>query len=492
MAAEAAAKQILAQGQPSGPLSVADVAASTGLALRDAESGLKWLSAEYRGQLRVTEAGDLVHVFPAGFTKPWEAQDARRRAVQAAKRALSGVLHFVVRAWVMFVLVAYALVFLAIFVGLSFSAQYSGGDRRRDDDDERGGWQFGGLPFVLLNVLQDAFFWTFHPWSPFSVYGSAAYDDRGWGARSRRRSQGPKVPLYERVNRFFFGPPAPPEDPRENERRVVETIRAGKGRIGLGDVMRVTGLPREQADPMMARLMLDFDGDVVVSEEGGITYRFPELRKTAAEMSGATIPPPAAWTRVRQLPPVTGNSFDSNLAIALLNGFNLTMGLFAIQRGLTFENLANMFGRVPDARFDPSLPIVLGLVPVAFSIFLFALPLFRLAARPSRARHEAQERGRLAVLREVLDRVAARAPVTDERVKQAWSEAAGAPAKDAPIDRLLVGLGGAVAIDPDGQTRWRFADLETEATAVAAERAAAPDEEARLGEVVYATDAKSS
>ena len=56
------------------------------------------------------------------------------------------------------------------------------------------------------------------------------------------------------------------------------------------------------------------------------------------------------------------------------------------------------------------------------------------------------------------------------------------------VDRELVALGGDVAIEPSGATRWRFADLETEAQAVAAERQAASDEEARLGEVVYATD----
>src|SRR5580698_10223068 len=64
---------------PRAPLTVADAAARSGLALRDAEAGLTWLSSEYRGQLRVTADGDLVHLFPSGFTKPWEAADARRR-----------------------------------------------------------------------------------------------------------------------------------------------------------------------------------------------------------------------------------------------------------------------------------------------------------------------------------------------------------------------------------------------------------------------------
>ena len=59
-----AGQAILAHVDGRTPLTVADASAKTGLALRDAESGLTWLSSEYRGQLRVTSEGDLVHVFP--------------------------------------------------------------------------------------------------------------------------------------------------------------------------------------------------------------------------------------------------------------------------------------------------------------------------------------------------------------------------------------------------------------------------------------------
>ena len=45
-----------------------------------------------------------------------------------------------------------------------------------------------------------------------------------------------------------------------------------------------------------------------------------------------------------------------------------------------------------------------------------------------------------------------------------------------------------MAIEESGATHWRFADLETEAAAVEAEREAASDAEAKLGKVVFATD----
>ena len=57
---------------------------------------------------------------------------------------------------------------------------------------------------------------------------------------------------------------------------------------------------------MMARLMLDYDGDVAVSEDGGIFYRFAEMRKTASESSNEASPS-AAWEREpKPLPPADG------------------------------------------------------------------------------------------------------------------------------------------------------------------------------------------
>jgi hypothetical protein len=479
MAAAKAGAVIARSVDPRSPLTVADAAARTGLPLRDAESGLKWLSSEYRGRLRVTSEGDLVHLFPYGFAKPWEGADARREAVRAVGRGLAGAVRFVVRAWVAIVLVGYAAIFLALIIAMAFARQ--GNDSRRNDDGVPG----GELGYVFMRVLSDALFWTFHPWSPVSVYayqgqGGWGAEPRGYGARSRE----PKVPLYERVNRFFFGPTSPAPDPLETERRVVAAIRAGKGRIGLADVMRVTGLPREQADPLMSKLMLDYEGDVAVSQDGGIYYTFAALRKTAD--GGETVAdPPPAWSRAKPVPPLTGNDFGTNLVIAGFNAFNLFMGLWAIGNGMTLERVMHLFDRVPHAIHDTGTAIALGVVPLVFSTLLFFVPVVRAALRPLHVRAAAEERGRLAVLREVLERIRKKEPVTDKAVAQAYRVAAGTAPDPKRLDRELVALGGDVSLAGENPGRWRFADLETEAAAVEAERAAASEEEARLGKVVF-------
>jgi len=475
---------------PGKPLTIADAATQSGLALRDAERGLHALTSEYRGHLRVTEDGDLLFLFPYGFTKPWETRDAVAAALRAIGRGASGVARFLVRAWLTIAIFAYAAIFLGILIGLTLARQ--GSSSSRDD-----GFPGASLVYVVFRVLGDALFWTFHPFSPLAI----GYDDRWgardedrWGARDRgrfQRARRDETPFYEKVNRFVFGPPPEKEDPRAMERRILAEVRALKGRIGLADVMRTTGLPREEADPLMARLMLDYDGEVDVSEAGGITYRFEAIRKTATSTSEPR--PRPAWLEKKKLAPLTGNPAGSNVLIALLNGFNLLMGLFALDANLTIARLRYMLE--PVSRYEVRLPmpydgvpILLGVLPLVFSLLIFLLPAGRALLRRSRAIAIAKENGRLGLLQEILARIERRAPLTEAPLKKAWAESAGAEPDPKVLTRAIVDLGGDVEIEKDGEVRYRFVDLETEAAALEAERAAAADEEARVGKVIFGSD----
>lgn len=507
----AAAADVLRRkiADPTKPMTVADASVASGLPLRDAETGLTWLTSEYRGHLRVTEDGDLVHVFPNGFTKPWESREATWRVLSAIGRAAMGVGRFIVRAWLLIAMIAYALLFVAIIIGMTFAK----GDR--DDGVGASATLVGGL----VRAIADALFWTFHPWSPIYI-GYGGYADEGSRARmqrARRQERDPnEVPFYEKVNRFVFGPQTPPADPQAMRARILEEIRVQKGRIGLADVMRVTGLPRDQADPLMARLMLDHDGTVEVAEQGGIIYRFEAMRRTAEDAAGeggAAVSPAAyldarlgtgsaprarqraaAWDTPAKLPPLTGNSSGANIGIAMLNGFNLLASVWAIGKGLTLFNLHLMLtthvpkGAPPLVLPWDGVPVVLGLVPLFFSLALFALPLFRALARMRDEKKVAQENARLAILREVLMRAPRKEPVPDEALRVAYRVATGEDPTSKEITARVVDLGGDVDVGPDGEVRYRFADLEAEAEALADERAHAPAQEARLGRVVFASD----
>jgi hypothetical protein len=476
---------------PTKPMTVADASVASGLAQRDAEAGLHWLTSEYRGHLRVTEDGDLVHVFPTGFTKPWETREATWRVLSAIGKALFAAGRFVVRAWLLIAMVAYALIFVAILIGLTFAK----GSNDRDDGASVGAGLIGGL----FRAIADAMFWTFHPFSPLYVGRSYGYEGFSGGRQARPRDPN-AVPFYEKVNRFVFGPSTPPVDPHAVRTRILEEIRALKGRIGLADVMRVTGLPRDQADPLMARLMLDHDGDVEVAEQGGIIYRFEGLRRTAESEGGEVTADRrtrvAAWETPAKLPPLTGNDGGSNVAIGLLNGFNLLASSWVLSHGLTISNLFTLLttkvprGAPPIVLPYDGVPIALGLVPLVFSLALFVLPTARAVVRMRQEKAVARENARLAILREVLTRAPKKEPVPDEALRVAYRVATGEDPTSKEITARVVDLGGDVDVGPEGEVRYRFADLEAEAEALEEERAHAPPEEARLGRVVFASDDK--
>lgn len=476
----AAAALVRALPDPTRPITVADASVAAGLALRDAEAGLQWLTHEYRGHLRVTEDGDLVHLFPTGFTKPWETKERLAVLGERIGGALLGAGRFLVRAWLLVAMVGYAAIFIALVIGLTLARQGSS-----DRDESPGLGILGGL----FRMIADALFWTFHPFSP--LYYDPLYHDATRPAARRLEPARDATPFYEKVNRFVFGPPRPKVDPQAQRAAILRAIRAGKGRIGLGDVMRVTGLPRAEADPLMARLMLDHEGTVEVTDNGGIVYTFAGLRRTAGEDAAFTDRP--AWERPPGLPPLTGNPTGSNLGIAALNLFNLLASLFAIGNHLTIANLVTLF-TTPHPRGEPvvfpteGLPIALGVVPLVMSLVIFALPILRGALRAREANAVAEERARLGVLREVVTRATSREPVDDETLKRIVRVATGHEPTSKDITRRVVELGGDVDVGPAGEVRYRFAELEAEAEALEDERAEAPEEEARLGKVVFTSE----
>ncbi|MFO0662806.1 MAG: hypothetical protein U0174_02585 [Polyangiaceae bacterium] len=477
------------------PLTIADAAAQSGLALRDAEAGLHWLSREYRGRLRVGEKGDLVFFFPTGFAKPWEKEERTSQLMRRVGHGALGVARFVVRAWVMLVLVFYGLLFLAL--AIAFAAR---------SNDDRGGGVSGALFGGFIRLLADALFWTFHPFSPFYV-DAAVYTARNRQEEQRRMQarfaregapylpgvppeEEPEVPFYEKVNRFLFGPTPTPVDEGEVKRRIVQEIRAHRGRVGLADVMRVTGLPRATVDPLMAELMLDFEGNVEVSEKGGIYYTFEAIRRTAREGETHAAAPPA-WDKPKALPPLTGNSGAANVLIGLLNGFNLLMSAWVMAKGFTLTNLFILFTAKrghPPVFVNDGLPLALGLVPFVFSLGLFLLPVLRAVFRAQASAQVAAENGRLAIVRTVLEALRAKRPVTNADLAKAYKASTGTDLDDKTLALRVAELGGDVDLDrttEDGRAHYRFVDLELEQEAVEEERAKASEDERRVGRIVF-------
>ena len=112
--------------EPTKPTTVADASVASGLATRDVEAGLTLADGEYRGHLRVTEEGDLVRLFPDRLHQA--VGDARRRSSACSSvppARSSAPAGFIVRAWLLVVMIGYALIFVALIIGLTLARQGS-------------------------------------------------------------------------------------------------------------------------------------------------------------------------------------------------------------------------------------------------------------------------------------------------------------------------------------------------------------------------------
>ena len=463
-----------------GDLTVADATAKSGLPLEKASEALQVLASEYSGQIAATSKGELVYSFPKGLVRPPETRLVHRIGNALAKFALGGV-RLLVRAWVSVVLVGYAVAFLAVVIALAF--------RGGDDDRDR---SFDGVG-VVLRMIAEAVFWTFHPFSP--VFAGT---EPRWLNAGRPRTR--RLPFYERVNRFVFGPAKVVVDPQESSRQIVAEIRRQKGRIAPGDVQRVTGLSREASERLLLRLVVDYHGDIGVEDNGAIIYSFPELRTTTQALgaySSANAVAPI-WDQRVVLAPLTGNTPESNLLFTAINGFNLAVSGYVLANDLTLDRLAAVLSRalshdprmglVPLPPAD-SVPLVLGVIPFAFSLALFALPLFRWLRRSAEGKRVANENGWRGLLRRVLGSSPSKSTETHSAadLSAAWQSAGGLAPSETDLRDAVRRLGGEGDLNEDGTFVYRFDAPSREREALVTVRARASNQEVTPGKVVFSS-----
>lgn len=415
---------------------IADAAARSGLPLRDAELGLHRLLQVHRGHLSVTASGELLFRFPHGIIKPF---GGALGVVRLLGRGVAGLVRWTGRlALTLFILGYTVVAALAMCLGAIALAILA--------EDGGPAEAIGYILYATFELIGDALYWTFHP-----LRAPDEFDDTP--------HRQPRA-FYQRVNGLFLGPPRRDHDPRAAARLLVSEIRARQGRIGLGDVVRVTGLLPDAAGPLVSRLLVDYDGHVDVTDDGAIVYRFPALRPSVGE---TTIAPPAIWRRARPLPAFTGNTGGTNAKILGLLSFVAAFGWL----GLTLE-----------------LPLWAGALPFYGSLALIALIVLRVPFFIARRRAERREHGRRAVLRLANDGACERHGVTTEEFASAYREAADTTIEPQQLQRLLIDLGGDLVIADDGSTTWRFPTLELELGALALVRARSGDEH-QLGPVEF-------
>ncbi len=131
---------------------------------------------------------------------------------------------------------------------------------------------------------------------------------------------------------------------------------------------------------------------------------------------------------------------------------------------------------------------MLGVIPVVFSAALFALPAARALWRRREQRALDDEKARLGVLREVVTHAAKGEAVDDAALRTAVRVATGREPTSREVSVRVAELGGDAVVSEAGEVRYRFAEMEADASAAEEDREAATEGEARLGKVVFASD----
>ena len=430
-------------------LTKADAVALTGMPNEQAEPALKSLVATYRSHMAVTDEGELVYEFDPSLERR-DKVPLRERMAAAGQVAWRGF-QFLFKIWIVVTLVAYVLAFVAMMVSLMVARSSS------DRDDRRGG-DGGGFPWL--------WFWLMPDLAP------PGYARDRYGRPMRRPRNVPEKRFYQSVFDFVFGPKTAANDPREADKRLLAFLRDHKGRVTAAELSALTGLSLAAAEEELTRLMVEYDGEVEVADDGTLLYVFEDVLPSASTAGTRWT---WAWDQADPVPPLTGNTQTANAVTAGFAAFNM----------LASVTIAPAFLQ----RFHlPTEPwtFYLTLFPLIFSAIFFAVPAARWAVRKRKLAKRERRQLRRALLREIWAQPAE--PRDPKELATRAAHTLGVPDGEAQamLDTLVRDLDGDITTDAEGRMRYVFPRLAEEQRAVETARLAAPEK--KLGEVIFSSE----
>lgn len=254
---------------------------------------------------------------------------------------------------------------------------------------------------------------------------------------------------------LLLGPGRPEVDALADEQRLTALIRHRKGIVALSDLIGLFGWTPAEADRQIARILCDYGGDVVVTDDGAILYAFtdPAAQSGPGVMAGSMLtsagvevaaPKPAARVEERLFSVSTGAVIAMGIALGIG-----ALGVLVHPAQPLFPGVDELLVEMPELATDKGTVRFFGLGLWPYAVF-FGVPLLRVPAflwRRMRARR-----------RRELERYLAVAAKTPEGARFAGART-----------RVVAELGG----DYDGTT-LSFPELARSRAAAERLRAAGP------------------
>ncbi|GAB4856390.1 hypothetical protein Ancab_014310 [Ancistrocladus abbreviatus] len=249
-----------------GRVTIGDVASKAGLKLDEAQRALQALAADTNGFLEVSDEGDVLFVFPRDYRSKLAAKSFRIKIEPWVERAKSAA-EYLVRVSFGTALIASIVIVYTTIVALLSS---------RSDEDNRG--RRGGRAYdsgFTFYISPTDLFWY---WDPY------------YYRRSQRRRDDGGMNFIESVFSFVFGDGDPNQGIEEERWKLIGQYIAANGGVvtaeELAPYLDVETAKEPMADEsFILPVLLRFDGQPEVDEEGNILYRFPSLQRTASSES---------------------------------------------------------------------------------------------------------------------------------------------------------------------------------------------------------------
>ncbi|KAL4587601.1 hypothetical protein LXL04_000473 [Taraxacum kok-saghyz] len=244
-------------------VTVGDVASKAGIKLSEAQRALQALAADTNGFLEVSDEGDVLYVFPKDYRTNLAGKSLRLKVEPFFEKAKSGAEYLIRVTFGTALIASIVIVYTTIIAILTSSS----------DEDNRGGRRRGrsfdsGFSFYLNPA---DLFWY---WDPY------------YYRRRRVRKEGAGMNFIESVFSFVFGDGDPNEGIEEERWKLIGQYISSNGGVvtaeELAPYLDVETADKMDDDSYILPVLLRFDGQPEVDEQGNILYRFPSLQKTGA------------------------------------------------------------------------------------------------------------------------------------------------------------------------------------------------------------------
>ncbi|OIT03846.1 PREDICTED: uncharacterized protein At5g03900, chloroplastic [Nicotiana attenuata] len=242
-------------------VTVGDVASKAGLQLSQAQKALQALATDTNGFLEVSDEGDVLYVFPKDYRSNLTTKSFRMKVEPFLEKAkLAG--EYLVRVSFGTALIASIVIVYTTIIAILSS-------RSEEDNRGRRGRSYdSGFTFYLSPT---DLFWY---WDPY------------YYRRRRVRKESGGMNFIESVFSFVFGDGDPNQEIEEERWKLVGQYISSNGGVvaaeELAPFLDVETPNKTDDESYILPVLLRFDGQPEVDEEGNILYRFPSLQRTAA------------------------------------------------------------------------------------------------------------------------------------------------------------------------------------------------------------------